>query len=109
MNNPLPPPPLELTHHAQCGWLERLVGCVVTLGPRLGWRYWRIEQRAYKHPECVLEWASRCRREAITAPEPYRTHCLDWATQLEDNFEKWSRQDAANAAGELPPPPERKL
>ena len=42
----------------------RLVRCVRALGLRLGWRYWRIENRALVSPGLVLDWANACDREA---------------------------------------------
>ena len=42
----------------------RLVRCVRALGLRLGWRYWRIENRALVNPGLVLDWANACDREA---------------------------------------------
>lgn len=44
--------------------LRRLVRCVRALGLRLGWRYWRIENRALVNPWLVLDWAEACEREA---------------------------------------------
>ncbi len=72
-------------------WLKRLIECVWYLGFSLGWRYWRIEQMAWKHPEKVLEWARSCRIAAITANEPYRSSFMSWADKLEDNFEEWKK------------------
>lgn len=78
------------------GSLHRLVGCVRSLGPKLGWKYWRIGEKARNHPELITAWATRCRREAIIAPEPFRSAYLKWAEELETCLEKWSRQEASN-------------
>ena len=42
----------------------RFVRCVRALGLRLGWRYWRLENRALVNPWLVIEWAENCEREA---------------------------------------------
>jgi len=77
-------------------YLHRLVSCVRSLGPWLGWKYWRVENKVWKHPELVSAWATRCRREAIIAPEPLRSAYLNWAEELETCLEIWQRQEAAN-------------
>ncbi len=91
---------LELKLSAVGGSLDRLVSCVRSLGPKLGWRYWRIGEQARNHPELITAWATRCRREAIIAPEPWRSAYLKWAEELETCLERWQQQEAANAGDE---------
>ena len=46
------------------GSLRRLVRCVKALGLRLGWKYWRIQNKANVNPWIALQWAENCERMA---------------------------------------------
>ncbi len=41
---------------AVTGSVSRLVGCCRVLGPWLGFRYWRLQNRAIRNPNIVIEW-----------------------------------------------------
>src|SRR5665213_529226 len=77
------------------GRLQRLVRCVRALGWRLGWRYWRIQNKVLKNPDAAKEWAIRCRKEAIVSPKELSDCFLDWAVKLEASMEKWEQQQKA--------------
>ena len=88
------------TDSARVG-LYRLVRCVMALGLRLGWRYWRIESRALVNPWIVLDWADACEREAdeLDAKREgllalqYRA----WATELRSSYARF--MSSPNIAG----------
>ena len=96
--------------------LHRLVGCVRALGWRLGWKYWRIQNKASVNPWIALQWAESCERKADelrdTAPELSAAH-RDWARQLRAAHEsyKWgkapnmSMSGATNKYGQQVEPP----
>ena len=69
-------------------WLGRLVSCVWYLGPRLGWRYWKLQRRAHAEPDMLNYWAFNCRVEAnIIEMRDHDFAMVDalrgWAAQLE--------------------------
>jgi len=68
---------------------------VRALGWRLGWRYWRIQNKVLKNPDAAKEWAIRCRKEAIVSPKELSDCFLDWAVKLEASMEKWEQQQKA--------------
>ena len=73
--------------------LHRLVRCVRSLGIRLGWRYWRIQNRALVNPWLVLEWADNCDREAerldaMNEGLIAKAH-RQWAAELRTTYERW--------------------
>lgn len=73
--------------------LHRLVRCVRSLGVRLGWRYWCIQNRALVNPWLVLEWADNCDREAerLAAMNEgllANSH-RQWAMELRTTYDRW--------------------
>lgn len=50
---PTPPPTNDA---AGAHWLRRLVRCCRVLGPWLGFRYWRLQNRALRDPHVVSIW-----------------------------------------------------
>ena len=71
----------------------RLVRCVRALGLRLGWRYWRIENRALVNPWLVMDWANACEREA-DALDAKREGLLAaqhraWAAELRSSYARF--------------------
>ena len=71
----------------------RFVRCVRALGLRLGWRYWRLENRARVNPWLVIEWAENCEREA-DALDMQNEGLLAkqhraWAAELRASYERF--------------------
>lgn len=68
-----------------------LFNCVKSLGFVLGWRYWRLSQRAAKNPKIVLQWARDCRKKALTFEQdsPDSKAFISWAEELEARYEIW--------------------
>ena len=80
----------------------RLVRGVRALGLRLGWRYWRIENRALVNPWLALDWANACEREA-DALDAKREGLLAaqhraWAAELRASYARF--MSSPNAADE---------
>jgi len=78
--------------------MSRLLRAIWHLGIRLGWRYWKIENRCIENPELVRQWAHSCRCEAVKAIErdsdpfaddAYWKILMNWADQLEIQYEKY--------------------
>jgi hypothetical protein len=38
--------------------------CLLSLGVRKGWRYWRLQRFYARHPHLTFKWAFNCRHEA---------------------------------------------
>lgn len=79
--------------------MKRLLRAIWHLGPRLGYRYWKIENRCIKNPELVKRWAHQCRVEAFRIPPP---DCWDdarfqllmsWADELEKSYAVYMKQN----------------
>lgn len=87
------------------GCVQRLFRCVRSLGLRLGWRYWRIQNRAIVNPWLLLEWADNCDREAErldTMDEGLLANAhRQWAVELRSAYDRWK---APNARTEPLPP-----
>lgn len=93
------------------GCVQRLVRCVRSLGLRLGWRYWRIQNRALVNPWLVLEWANACDREAAVL-DAKREGLLAaqhraWAAELRASYARFmsSPNERVEARREVPPHP----
>src|SRR6266511_1366463 len=73
--------------------LERLVRCGRSLGLKLGWRYWRIQNRALLNPWLMLEWADNCDREAERLDAMNEGLLANahrqWATELRTTYDRW--------------------
>lgn len=69
--------------------MKRLLRAMWHLGPRFGYRYWKIENECIKDPSLVLRWASRCRLEAGRC-RPSNTLAAitlwKWADELEKTY-----------------------
>ena len=93
------------------GWLSRLVRCVRALGLRLGWRYWRIENRALVNPWIVLDWANACDREADVLDKKREGLLAEqhraWAAELRASYARFmsSPNERVEARREVPPHP----
>lgn len=73
--------------------LPRLVRCIRDLGLRVGWKYWRIGNRALRDPELVLAWADLCDEEAAGVLDPRLKVALqDWAQKLRVHWYLWERR-----------------
>lgn len=67
----------------------RLLKNIRALGWNLGWRYWRIENAANKHPELCLEWADAAEKEAeeIKDINPKESELLlQWSFLLKEHY-----------------------
>lgn len=69
-------------------WLWQLVRCVWWLGPRIGWRYWKIQRVAHAQPNLLNRWAEACRTEADRLELGHHDFQMadalrGWACQLE--------------------------
>lgn len=88
------------------GSLRRLVRCVRALGLRLGWKYWRIQNKANVNPWIALQWADNCERMADNLrdvnPELAAAH-RDWARQLRAAYESYKWGKAPNDEAVRPP------
>ena len=74
--------------------VKRFVRCVRSLGLRLGFRYWKIQNRALVNPWLVLEWADNCDREAnrldaLNEGLLANAH-REWAKELRMTYKRWS-------------------
>lgn len=66
-------------------YFSRLRYCVRALGLVQGWRYWRIQNMAIKHPRLALEWAAACEEQAdaMEATHPQSASAFrQWAQEL---------------------------
>lgn len=67
--------------------LLRLVRCCWSLGPSLGYRYWRMGNWAKKDPESLLRWAAAADKAADETDDPkFRWGCRNWAIQLRKHY-----------------------
>jgi hypothetical protein len=81
--------------------LERLVRCGRSLGLRLGWRYWRIQNRALVNPWLALEWADNCDREAERLDAMNEGLLANahrqWAAELRTTYDRWRAPNSSSA------------
>lgn len=81
-------------------WLWQLVRCVWYLGPRLGWRYWKIQRIAHAQPDFLGSWAFRCRCEANecewAGDDDMAEALRGWACQLDKHAAYRAAGGAAN-------------
>lgn len=79
--------------------LPRLVRCIRDLGLRVGWKYWRMGNRALRDPGLVLAWADLCDDEARETIDPKLKAALqDWAQKLRMHWCLWHGVDPVNQA-----------
>jgi hypothetical protein len=95
----------KLEHEPRSGSVHRLVRGIWWLGPWLGWRYWRLENRAKRDPRVVPAWCDEMERQADKDYQAGRkleaAHLRFWAAQCRYYNERFH---SANSSGELLPP-----
>lgn len=74
--------------------MKRLLRAIWHLGPRLGWRYWRIENKCIANPELVLKWAHECRAAAIRQEDETWWLMLEWSYRLEEQYAAFINYEA---------------
>jgi len=74
----------------------RLVQCVRSLGPVVGWRYWKMGTLAEKNPAVVLEWAKRIEDHADESHTPAEAAAFrEWAALLRKTHAQYVRRMSA--------------
>lgn len=69
--------------------MKRLLRAIWHLGPRLGYRYWKIERECRDNPELLWGWINTCRAQARLFHydndgfTPRGLALIKWANQLE--------------------------
>jgi hypothetical protein len=70
--------------------LKNLINSVKSLGFNLGWRYWKLNQKALVNPWLVLEWAENCDRMAVELDEKNERLLAkqhrEWAIALRSSY-----------------------
>ncbi len=73
--------------------LKRLLNCISHLGFRLGYRYWKLQNRALLNPDLLLEWARNCDEAAVTLEQNgegvLSRQYLAWAAELRASYHRF--------------------
>lgn len=78
--------------------MKLLLQNILYLGFRNGYRYWRLQMQAIKHPERVLQWADAAEEEARRLQDTdmrFSDLLFSWADELRKHHADWKMiQDA---------------
>lgn len=71
--------------------LINFISCIFHLGPKLGYKYWKISEAARKRPEITLEIAEGLEREAENCQGLAKESVLDFAQKCRESYANYTK------------------